>query len=40
MAAIKIFDQVEVANLENFLKAAKDLEIKGLQVRFKDKIIN
>ena len=27
--------QVEVANLENFLKAAKDLEIKGLQVRSK-----
>ena len=27
--------QVEAANLENFLKAAKDLEIKGLQVRSK-----
>ena len=37
MPAIKILDQVEVANLENFLKAAKDLEIKGLQVRSRDK---
>ena len=34
--AKRTLNQVEVVNLENFLTAAKDLEIKGLQVASND----